>query len=153
MDEFLKGAITVLASALSAAFAAYFGAVFGARGHGTGKYVFLSECMAVAPRRHGGVSGSRRGREALIVDVARVRCQTKFARNAMGIATEIAKHLLGSAERALGVDDPVLTVQGIEPTAKDLGVGQGSHAAPQGQLPGVVGFLHSGQEFATEQPA
>ena len=66
---------------------------------------------------------------------------------------EITKHLLGSAERALGVNDPVLPVQGIEPTAKDLRIGQGSHTAPEGQLPGLVGFLHSGQEFATEQPA
>jgi hypothetical protein len=71
----------------------------------------------------------------------------------MGIATEIAKNLLGSAERALGVDDPVLPIQGIELTAKDLGIGQGSDAASQSQLPGVVGFLHSGQKFATEQPA
>src|SRR5258707_14362849 len=40
--------------------------------------------------------------------------------HAVGIAAEIAKYLLGSAEGSLGVDDPVFTVQGIEPTAKDL---------------------------------
>ena len=36
----------------------------------------------------------------------------------MRIAAQVAKHLLGSAERSLGVDHPVLAIQTVEPAAK-----------------------------------
>ena len=38
--------------------------------------------------------------------------------HAMGVAGQIAEHMMGTAERWLGVDDPVLTEQGALERAK-----------------------------------
>ena len=43
---------------------------------------------------------------------------------AMGIAGEIAEHMMGTAEGGLGVDDPVLTEQGAQEGAEGLFVFQ-----------------------------
>jgi len=43
---------------------------------------------------------------------------------AMGIAGEIAEHMMGTAEGGLGVDDPVLTEQGAQEGAERLFVFQ-----------------------------
>ena len=42
---------------------------------------------------------------------------------AMGVAGEIAEHMMGTAERWLGVDDPVLTEQWTQEGAEGLFVG------------------------------
>src|SRR6266581_1116134 len=44
---------------------------------------------------------------------------------AMGVASEIAEHMMGTAEGGLGIDDPVLTEQGAQEGAEGLFVGQG----------------------------
>jgi len=43
--------------------------------------------------------------------------------NAMGIAGEIAEHMMGTAEGGLGIDDPVLTKQGMQEGAEHLFIG------------------------------
>jgi hypothetical protein len=43
--------------------------------------------------------------------------------HAMGVAGEIAEHMMGTAERWLGVDDPVLTEQGTQEGAECLFIG------------------------------
>jgi hypothetical protein len=52
---------------------------------------------------------------------------------AMGIAGEIAEHMMGAAERWLGVDDPVLTEQGTQEGAEGLLVGQGLKSSGEGE--------------------
>ena len=54
--------------------------------------------------------------------------------HAMGVAGEIAEHMMGTAERWLGVDDPVLTEQGTQEGAKGLLVGQGLKSPGEGEL-------------------
>ena len=44
--------------------------------------------------------------------------------HAMGVAGEIAEHMMGTAEGGLGVDDPVLTEQGAQEGAEGLFVFQ-----------------------------
>ena len=55
-------------------------------------------------------------------------------RHAMGVASEIAEHMMGTAERWLGIDDPVLTEQGTEEGAEGLLVGQGLKRSGEGEL-------------------
>jgi hypothetical protein len=52
---------------------------------------------------------------------------------AMGIASEIAEHMMGTAERGLGVDDPVLP-EGAQEGAEGLVVGQGLKSSGEGEL-------------------
>jgi hypothetical protein len=53
---------------------------------------------------------------------------------AMGIAGEIAEHMMGTAEGGLGVDDPVLPEQGAQEGAEGLVVGQGLKSSGEGEL-------------------
>ncbi len=53
---------------------------------------------------------------------------------AMGIASEIAEHMMGTAERGLGVDDPVLAEQGTQEGAEGLVVRQGLKRSGEGEL-------------------
>ena len=52
----------------------------------------------------------------------------------MGVAGEIAEHMMRTAEGGLGVDDPVLTEQGAQEGAKGLLVGERSKATGEGKL-------------------
>ena len=45
--------------------------------------------------------------------------------DAMGVAGEIAQHMMGSTEGWLGVDDPLLTEQGTQEGAEDFLILQG----------------------------
>jgi hypothetical protein len=54
--------------------------------------------------------------------------------NAMSVSGEIAQHMMGTAERWLGVDDPVLTKQGTQEGAEGLFVGQGLKSSGEGEL-------------------
>ena len=54
--------------------------------------------------------------------------------HAMGVAGEIAEHMMGTAEGWLGVDDPVLTEQGAQEGAERLLVGQGLKRSGEGEL-------------------
>jgi hypothetical protein len=53
---------------------------------------------------------------------------------AMGIAGEIAEHMMGTAEGGLGVDDPVLTEQGAQEGAKGLFVLERLERSGEGEL-------------------
>jgi hypothetical protein len=53
---------------------------------------------------------------------------------AMGVAGEIAEHMMGSAKRWLGIDDPVLTEQGAQEGAEGLFVFQRLENSGEGEL-------------------
>ena len=52
----------------------------------------------------------------------------------MGIAGEIAEHMMGTAERWFGVDDPVLTEQGTQEGAEGLLVFERLERSGEGEL-------------------
>ena len=54
--------------------------------------------------------------------------------HAMGVAGEIAEHMMRTAEGGLGVDDPVLTEQWAQEGAKGLLVGERTKATGEGKL-------------------
>jgi len=54
--------------------------------------------------------------------------------HAMGVAGEIAEHMMGTAEGGLGVDDPVLTEQGTQEGAEGLFMGERLKSSGKGEL-------------------
>ena len=54
--------------------------------------------------------------------------------HAMGVAGEIAEHMMGTAEGRFGVDDPVLTEQGAQEGAERFLVGQWLKSSGEGEL-------------------
>ncbi len=54
--------------------------------------------------------------------------------DAVGVAAEIAEHLLGPGEWRLGVDDPVDLGRRVEPSGKGGGVGQAGERAGKAQF-------------------
>lgn len=54
--------------------------------------------------------------------------------HAMGVAGEIAEHMMRTAEGGLGVDDPVLPEQGTQEGAESFLVRQGLKASGEGEL-------------------
>jgi hypothetical protein len=54
--------------------------------------------------------------------------------DAMGVAGEIAEHMMGTAEGRLGVDDPVLTEQGAQEGAEGLFVFERLESSGEGEL-------------------
>jgi hypothetical protein len=54
--------------------------------------------------------------------------------HAMGVAGEIAEHMMGTAEGGLGVDDPVLTEQGAQEGAEGLFVFEWLESSSEGEL-------------------
>jgi hypothetical protein len=54
--------------------------------------------------------------------------------HAMGVAGEIAQHMMGTAEGGLGIDDSVLTEQGVQEGAEGLLVGQWLKSSGEGEL-------------------
>ena len=54
--------------------------------------------------------------------------------HAMGVAGEIAEHMMRTAEGWLGVDDPVLTEQGAQERVEGLLVGKGLKSSSEGEL-------------------
>jgi hypothetical protein len=69
---------------------------------------------------------------------------------AMGIAGEIAEHMMGTAERGLGVDDPVLTEQGTQEGVESLFVFERLEGSGEGELVLLESSLQAGDELATE---
>src|ERR1700730_13625136 len=59
--------------------------------------------------------------------------------HAMGVAGEIAEHMMGTAEGRLGVDNPVLTEQGTQERAEGLLVGERLKGSGEGV--GVAGIF------------
>src|SRR5207302_1342767 len=66
--------------------------------------------------------------------------------DAMGIAAEIIEHLLGSAERSLGVDDPANGAQGPQPGSEHGWRGQARQIAKEPELTRIERRLEAGQE-------
>ena len=67
-------------------------------------------------------------------------------RDAMGIAAEIIEHLLGSAERSLGVDDPANGAQRPQAGSEDFGRRQAGQIAKKLELARIVSRLEAGQK-------
>jgi hypothetical protein len=55
--------------------------------------------------------------------------------HAMGVAGEIAQHMLGTAERRLGIDDPVLPEQGAQEGTEGLLIFEGLERSRKNKLP------------------
>ena len=66
--------------------------------------------------------------------------------DAMGIAAEIIQHLLGSAERSLGVDDPANAAQRPQPGSEHGWRGQARQIAKEPELARIERRLEAGQE-------
>ena len=73
--------------------------------------------------------------------------------DAMGIAGEIVKHVLGSAEGRLGIDDPVLAEELVQEVAKVLLFDKRSARAMELELVLVGELLETGDELASEETA
>jgi hypothetical protein len=71
-------------------------------------------------------------------------------RNAMSIGAEIAKHLLGSAERWFAVDYPAERVELVDQASKQLRLSQAAKHAVELKLSGGVCLLKRFQELAAE---
>ena len=69
----------------------------------------------------------------------------------MGVARQIGEHLLGSSERALGVDHPLALTQRHEPVGEGIGVGQIDVLAEELELTVPMGVLQLFEEAAPEQ--
>jgi hypothetical protein len=53
----------------------------------------------------------------------------------MGVASEIAQHMLGTAERRLGIDDPVLPEQGTQEGTEGLLIFERLERSRKNKLP------------------
>ena len=71
-------------------------------------------------------------------------------RNAMGVGAEVAKHLIGSAERRFAVDHPARRVKLTDQTPKQFGLSQTAKQAVNLELPGSVSLLERFEELAAE---
>ena len=70
--------------------------------------------------------------------------------DAMGIATQILKHILGTAEGRFGVDDPVLSEQRSQPGSEDLGLSEQFQIPRKTQLILLKGGLETGHELTAK---
>ena len=68
----------------------------------------------------------------------------------MGVSAEVAKHLLGSAERGFAVDHPAWNMELADKTPKESRLSQASEQAVELELSGGVSLLERHQEFPTE---
>ena len=67
----------------------------------------------------------------------------------MGVAGEIAQHLLRTAEGALAIDHPLFAVQRPQIRGERLRIDQSGMLAEEPQLTGLI----SGTDLVQEQPA
>ena len=70
--------------------------------------------------------------------------------HAMGIATEIAQHLQGTAESGLSVDHPVVAVQAANQLRELPGVGESGGRAGTLELLAAVEAFQASQELAAK---
>ena len=68
----------------------------------------------------------------------------------MGISAEIAEGMFRSAERLLGVDNPVVTEQDSEPGGEAAWLGKRCEVAVELELAFSEGGLETGDELAAE---
>src|SRR5207245_1422154 len=72
--------------------------------------------------------------------------------DAMGIAGEIIEHLLGSAERSLGIDDPANGAQLPQGDSEHFSRGQARQTAEKPELARIERRLEAGQEKPAIEP-
>ena len=60
----------------------------------------------------------------------------------MGVAGEVLEHLLGTAERWFGVDDPLFVPYGLEPAVPCLGMGELKELSVKFELLSLESALH-----------
>ena len=70
--------------------------------------------------------------------------------HAMGVATEILQHILGTTERTFQVDYPVLSVEWSEPGGEGLGLSEELQVSMEVELAVTEGLLESIHELATK---
>jgi hypothetical protein len=73
--------------------------------------------------------------------------------HAMRVGTEVAKHLLRSAEGWFAIDDPPWDEELADETPEQLGLSQASESAVELKLSGSVGLLERFDKFAAEDLA
>jgi hypothetical protein len=73
--------------------------------------------------------------------------------HAMGVCAEIAQGMLGTTEGALGVDDPVVTEQGSQPSREDARLGKVQECSVEVKIAGMKGGLQSSDELAAKDAA
>ena len=61
--------------------------------------------------------------------------------------------MLRTSERALGIDDPVVTVEDAQPRAKGAWFGQVQECSVEVEIAGMKGGLEPGDELAAEDAA
>ena len=70
--------------------------------------------------------------------------------NAMGVSAEIAKHLIGSAERRLAVDHPSRGEKLTDQTPEQTGLSQAAKQAVELELSGSLSLLERGEKPGAE---
>src|SRR5438874_8443101 len=70
--------------------------------------------------------------------------------DAVGIASEILQHVLGSAEGWFGVDDPIFAEERTQPGSEELGMGEWCEFSGQVQLTALEGRLQTRDELAAK---
>jgi hypothetical protein len=70
----------------------------------------------------------------------------------VGVSGEILEHLLGTAERRLGVNDPVLDLKGLEPAFPCLGMLELEKVAEEAKSLLLPSSLKTGEKLTAEQP-
>ena len=69
---------------------------------------------------------------------------------AVGVTSQIVQNVFGSAERWLGINDPILFTQGVQKCAEGFFLGQRQALSVKDQLLGAESMPQSGQEFPAE---
>ena len=73
--------------------------------------------------------------------------------DAVGIASEILQHMLGTSEGWFAIDHPVFAKQGSQPGSEDLGLGEQSEVLGEAELAVLKSGLETGPELAAKYPA
>ena len=71
--------------------------------------------------------------------------------HSVGVSAEVVEDLLGTAEGALGIDDPLLSVQGVQKGSEQGPVGQLGTDRRNLELILIVELSEGMKEFALEQ--
>jgi hypothetical protein len=84
-----------------------------------------------------------------------VDCKNAVVGNgyAVRVTGQIVQHVFGSAERWLGVNDPIFLKQGVQKCREGLFVGQRQTFSVKRQLLGTEGASQSGYEFSKKDTA
>src|ERR1700733_6298632 len=73
--------------------------------------------------------------------------------DAVGVAGQIRKHMLGPSERTFGIDHPILAKERSEESVKGVFSGQGLEAAGEHEFALLKGEFQAGDKFAAKDTA